>query len=83
MQKRSLARQNIARTASLFVAFMFLPALVSSQSSLPQLGDGQEMSVAAERQLGQRIAREIYHDPDYLDDPLIGRALCLGGGAGA
>jgi predicted Zn-dependent protease len=50
---------------------MFLPALVSSQSSLPQLGDGQEMSVAAERQLGQRIAREIYHDPDYLDDPLI------------
>ncbi len=29
------------------------------------------MSVAAERQLGQRIAREIYRDPDYLDDPLI------------
>jgi predicted Zn-dependent protease len=45
--------------------------MVSSQSSLPQLGDGQEMSVAAERQLGQRIAREIYRDPDYLDDPLI------------
>ncbi len=45
--------------------------MVSSQSSLPQLGDGQEMSVAAERQLGQRIAREIYRDPDYLDDPVI------------
>jgi predicted Zn-dependent protease len=45
--------------------------LVAGQSSLPQLGDGQEMSVAAERQLGQRIAREIYRDPDYLDDPLI------------
>jgi predicted Zn-dependent protease len=42
-----------------------------AQSSLPQLGDGQEMSVAAERALGQRIAREIYRDPDYLDDPVI------------
>ena len=49
--------------------------MVSSQSSLPQLGDGQEMSVAAERQLGQRIAREIYRDPDYLDDPVIGDYL--------
>jgi predicted Zn-dependent protease len=71
MQKRPLALQNIARAATLFVVCAVLPALVSSQSSLPQLGDGQEMSVAAERQLGQRIAREIYRDPDYLDDPLI------------
>ncbi len=38
---------------------------------LPQLGDGQEMSIAAEKQLGKRIAREIYRDPDYIDDPLI------------
>jgi predicted Zn-dependent protease len=45
--------------------------MVSSQSSLPQLGDGQEMSVAAEPQPGPRPAREIYRDPDYLDDPLI------------
>ncbi len=71
MQKRPSALQNIARTAILFVASTVLPAAVSSQSSLPQLGDGQEMGVAAERQLGQRIAREIYRDPDYLDDPVI------------
>ena len=38
---------------------------------LPQLGEGQEMSIAAEKQLGKRIAREIYRDPDYIDDPLI------------
>ncbi len=38
---------------------------------LPQLGDGEEMSVAAEKQLGKRIAREIYRDPDYIDDPII------------
>lgn len=42
-----------------------------AQGHLPQLGDGQEMSVAAERQLGQRIAREIYRDPDYIDDPVL------------
>lgn len=71
MLNRPSVATSIARTAALFVAFSLLPALVSSQSSLPQLGDGQEMSVAAERQLGQRIAREIYRDPDYLDDPLI------------
>ncbi len=29
------------------------------------------MSVSAEKQLGRRIAREIYRDPDYIDDPLI------------
>jgi predicted Zn-dependent protease len=29
------------------------------------------MSIAAEKQLGKRIAREIYRDPDYIDDPLI------------
>jgi predicted Zn-dependent protease len=39
--------------------------------ALPQLGDGEAMSVAAEKQLGRRIAREIYRDPDYIDDPLI------------
>jgi predicted Zn-dependent protease len=42
-----------------------------AQSNLPQLGDGEEMSVPAERKLGLRIAREIYRDPDYLDDPLL------------
>ncbi len=28
--------------------------------------------MAAERKLGQRIARDIYRDPDYIDDPVIG-----------
>jgi predicted Zn-dependent protease len=43
-----------------------------AQSTLPQLGDDQLMSIAAERKLGQRIAREIYRDPDYLDDAVLG-----------
>ena len=39
--------------------------------ALPQLGDGADMSPAAERRLGDRIARELYRDPDYIDDPVI------------
>lgn len=35
------------------------------------------MSIAAERRLGDRIARDIYRDPDYLDDPVLGDYLQL------
>ena len=47
------------------------PASAQYSPSLPTLGDGSEMGLAAERRLGDRIAREIYHDPDYVDDPLL------------
>jgi predicted Zn-dependent protease len=40
-------------------------------SQLPTLGDGSEMTSSNERRLGDRIAREIYRDPDYLDDPVL------------
>ena len=43
----------------------------ASSTLLPTLGDGGEMSSSAERRLGDRIAREIYRDPDYLDDPVL------------
>ncbi len=41
-------------------------------AGLPLLGDGSDMASAAERRLGDRIARELYRDPDYLDDPVLG-----------
>lgn len=44
----------------------------SAQLALPSLGDGAEMSLAAERRLGDRIVRELYRDPDYIDDPVLG-----------
>jgi predicted Zn-dependent protease len=44
---------------------------------LPSLGDVQGMSIAAERRLGDRIARDIYRDPDYLDDPVLSDYLQL------
>ncbi|MFM1979894.1 MAG: hypothetical protein RLZ68_1159, partial [Pseudomonadota bacterium] len=44
---------------------------VNNNSALPNLGDASTMSASAERRLGDRIARELYRDPDYLDDPVI------------
>ena len=40
-------------------------------AQLPTLGDGSDMASAAERRLGDRIARELYRDPDYIDDPVL------------
>lgn len=58
----------------LVVLLTLLHALapVAAQTSLPALGDGVEMSSSAERRLGDRIARELYRDPDYLDDAILG-----------
>lgn len=50
------------------------PQVEASQSAtagLPNLGDGSDLTPAAERRLGDRIARELYRDPDYVDDPVI------------
>jgi predicted Zn-dependent protease len=45
--------------------------VLPSASALPTLGDGSDMSSSAERRLGDRIAREIFRDPDYIDDPVL------------
>ena len=39
---------------------------------LPSLGDAGDMTSLEERKLGDTIIRELYRDPDYLDDPVIG-----------
>jgi predicted Zn-dependent protease len=69
----SLAGKKYARAAIHLIAFCVFTTqpLGHAADGLPQLGDGEEMSIAAEKQLGRRIAREIYRDPDYIDDPLI------------
>ena len=33
------------------------------------------MTLSAERKLGDRIARELYRDPDYLEDPILDEYL--------
>ncbi len=62
-----LARALLA--AALAVPLLFSP--LASYAQLPTLGDGGEVTTSAERQLGERIAREMYRDPDYVDDPVL------------
>ncbi|MCD6078775.1 MAG: hypothetical protein K0R89_2719, partial [Ramlibacter sp.] len=48
-----------------------LLATTPAGAQLPTLGDTSDMSSSAERKLGERIARELYRDPDYIDDPVL------------
>jgi predicted Zn-dependent protease len=43
----------------------------TTPGQLPNLGDGTDMTSSVERRMGDRIAREIYRDPDYIDDPVL------------
>jgi len=43
----------------------------TQHNTLPSLGNSEGISLGVERQLGDRIARELYRDPDYLDDPVL------------
>jgi predicted Zn-dependent protease len=47
----------------------------AASNSLPALGDGSDITLSAERQLGDRIARELFRDPDYLEDPILDEYL--------
>ncbi|ALV09129.1 putative Zn-dependent protease [Roseateles depolymerans] len=44
-----------------------------AQVNLPALGDSvsAEVSISAEKKLGDQVMRQIRPDPDYLDDPLL------------
>ncbi len=60
----------VAATVSL--SLLLTPsAALYAQSALPNLGDDSAMTLGAERQLGDRIAREIYQDAEYLADPVL------------
>jgi len=55
LRSRSLA-------ASLALALLVTPTLAPAQ--LPTLGDGSDMTSSAERKLGEKIAAELFRDPD-------------------
>ena len=40
-------------------------------AGLPRLGEAGALDLTAERELGDRIAQQIYRDPDYMDDPVL------------
>ena len=59
----------LASSLAALLASGGLPSPVHAQ--LPALGDGGGLSVGAERRLGERVARELYRDPSYIDDPVL------------
>ena len=65
-----LARIGGALVAIILIATSGLSAGPAA-AQLPTLGDTSEMTSGAERKLGERIARELYRDPDYIDDPVL------------
>lgn len=57
---------------ALALAWALSTGLAHGQTlGLPALGDGESISLGAERQLGDRIARELFRDPDYLEDAVL------------
>ncbi|MEO6017738.1 MAG: M48 family metalloprotease, partial [Polaromonas sp.] len=52
-----------------------LAQTAGASGALPSLGDNLELTAAAERRIGDRIAVSIYRDPDYIDDPVLGDYL--------
>jgi predicted Zn-dependent protease len=78
-----LASKNRLSVATLLLLGLSSPSLTlsqqnqatkpSSSKSTPLLGVGEDgdLSLGAERRMGDAIAKQIYRDPDYLDDPLL------------
>ncbi len=67
-----LIKSRLSQLLGVSLVAVFLMLFHASlQAQLPTLGDGSDMTLGAERKLGERIAREIYRDPDYIDDPLL------------
>ena len=56
--------------ALLSAALAVTPAL-AQRNDLPNLGGPEGLSASAERQWGDRIARVLYRDPDYLQDAVL------------
>ena len=78
MSKLALSLMKYDVIAIILIAFGWLQGsqvqaqtVGANSTLLPTLGDGGEMSSSAERRLGDRIARDMYRDPDYLDDPIL------------
>ena len=79
MKRYRLARWNIFKSRPAGLALLCLSLVLPSPvllaqvapNRLPNLGDGAEMNFGSERRIGDSIAREIYQDPDYIDDPVL------------
>ncbi|MFN8954615.1 MAG: M48 family metalloprotease, partial [Burkholderiales bacterium] len=68
----TLTDRRLHKVLGLALAWALSAGLAHGQAmGLPALGDGESISLSAERQLGDRIARELFRDPDYLEDAVL------------
>ncbi|RZJ62826.1 MAG: peptidase M48 [Acidovorax sp.] len=66
------ASWSVAATVLIAASGAIIPSVAWAQTGLPTLGDSSDLTTSAERRLGDRIIRELYRDPDYIDDPVVG-----------
>ena len=69
--KKLLIVAALAASPTAFTQSTPAPAAPRSTGTLPTLGDSSELSAAAERRIGDRIAASIYRDPDFIDDAIL------------
>ncbi|MBA2673409.1 M48 family metalloprotease, partial [Ramlibacter sp.] len=62
---------NRPSRSAAWVCVLALLFALPAQAQLPTLGDSSDMTSGAERRLGEKIARELFRDPDYIDDPVV------------
>ncbi|MBS0315519.1 MAG: M48 family metalloprotease [Proteobacteria bacterium] len=67
---RFRVRALLVALLSLSLVAAPLPVWAQAQP-LPSLGDGGDLSIGAERRMGEQVARELYRDPSYIDDPVL------------
>lgn len=75
IHRTSITLKHLLRPSQLMLVLLLgalglQPAWAQSKA-LPSLGNSEGISLGAERKLGDRIARELYRDPDYLEDPVL------------
>ena len=66
-------RRTLAAVLATLLLTPVWQAPAYAQVRLPSLGEAasQDLSVGAERRLGEQIMREARRDPEYLDDPVL------------
>lgn len=73
LQKMPAARilSALGATVILSLTPMSIPVASAQGVALPRMGDGAELTANEERRLGDSIIRQLYRDPDYIDDPVV------------
>jgi len=62
---------KLGAALSICLALASGTAIAPVHAQLPSMGESGELSVAAERKLGEKIARELFRDPDFIEDPVL------------